>query len=137
MTFTEIRKFAVAVLTAVAAIIPQVLGTLAGVIPENVASALTIVAVTAGAILVWLVPNGPADPVAKAQKTLTELGPLFEYVRAAVRAEVSTRQSEMTIVNNAARHDTRLLSSMRQGPRVSEPAPPAAPDPFVVPPAGR
>ncbi|CCW14593.1 hypothetical protein [Rhodococcus aetherivorans] len=121
MTFAEVRKFAVAALTAVAAIIPQVLGTLAGVIPENVASALTVVAVTAGAILVWLVPNAPQDPVAKVRSSVEKLGPLLEVIQDRVRREVNMRLPQTTadIYQPEARPD------------------PPAPDPFVVPPAGR
>ncbi|MGJ5667808.1 hypothetical protein QLG13_08055 [Rhodococcus aetherivorans] len=122
MTFAEIRKFAVAALTAVAAIIPQVLGTLAGVIPENVASALTIVAVTAGAILVWLVPNAPQDPAAKVRSSAEKLGPLFEVIQDRVRREVNARLPQ-------AATDAPVSEIVYESQ--------SAPDPFVVPPVGR
>lgn len=135
MTFAEIRKFAVAALTAVAAIIPQVLGTLAGVIPENVASALTIVAVTAGAILVWLVPNAPQDPAAKVRSSIDKLGPLLEVIQDRVRREVNMRLPQTTA-------DISHPPANRTGPSLPwttfrDPESQPEPDPFVVPPPGR
>ncbi|USC16234.1 hypothetical protein [Rhodococcus sp. 11-3] len=135
MTFAEIRKFAVAALTAVAAIIPQVLGTLAGVIPDNVASALTIIAVTAGAILVWLVPNAPQDPVAKVRSSIDKLGPLLEVIQDRVRREVSARLPQTT----ADIYQPNVNSTYPSLPQMAEPDSGAQPepDPFVVPPVGR
>lgn len=135
MTFAEVRKFAVAALTAVAAIIPQVLGTLAGVIPENVASALTIVAVTAGAILVWLVPNAQQDPVAKVRSSIDKLGPLLEVIQDRVRREVNARLPLPRVDVNIGGGGDGGQSTF--GTPIIHPDPQPANDPFVVPPPGR
>src|SRR5690606_28080548 len=91
MTFAEARKFIVAVLSAVAAIIPQLLSSLGGVLSPNVASVLTVIAATAGALLVYLVPNAPADPLTRVRASAEKLGPVWDLIQARVQQEVAAR----------------------------------------------
>lgn len=77
MTLAEVRKTAAAVLGGIASVIPQVLATGAGIIPEGWAFVLTTIGLFATAVAVYLLPNAPADPKAKAEKVLAQLEPLL------------------------------------------------------------
>jgi hypothetical protein len=91
MTFAEARKAVIAVLGGITSIIPQVLASFGGIIPTEVASWLTIIAAVATAVLVYLVPNAPADPLAKVRTSIDALGPVFDVIRQNVRDEVAAR----------------------------------------------
>lgn len=125
MTFAEARKFIVAALSAVAAIIPQLLSSLGGVLSPNVASVLTVIAATAGALLVYLVPNAPADPLTKVRASIDKLGPLWDLINTRVQQEVSARIPA----------SPRVQSHVRQPEPSPDPQRPK--DPFVVVPFGR
>lgn len=120
MTFAEVRKAVVAVLGAVTTIIPQVLASGAGLIPQQVATWLTVIAAVATAVLVYLVPNTPKTPLQKTQASIDALGPLVEVIRERVRREVNARLPQAT-------------ADIYQPP---VPPPPTS-NPFVVPPPGR
>lgn len=115
MELAEIRKGVIAVLGALVAVIPQVLSSLAGVIPANVASYLTIIASVATAALVYLVPNSPSNALEKLSATADALGPMFEMVRGQVQREVAARLPSSS---------PRVQASVRQPESVT--------DPFVV-----
>jgi len=125
MTFAEARKFAVAALSAVAAIIPQLLSSLGDMLPQNVASVLTVIAVTAGALLVYLVPNAPADPLTKVRMSVEKLSPLWSMIETRVNQEIAARLPS----------SPRVQAHVRKPEIQPDPLPPA--DPFVVPPLGR
>lgn len=96
MTLSEVRKGVVAVLGAVTTIIPQVLATGAGLIPQQVATWLTVIAAVATATLVYLVPNSPKDTLTKVRTSVEALGPLVEVIQERVRREVNARLPQTT-----------------------------------------
>lgn len=127
MTLAEARKFVVAALSAVAAIIPQLLSSLGGVLSPNVASVLTVIAALAGALLVYLIPNAPADPLTKVRVSVEKLGPLWDLIQTRVQQEVAARVPSGT---------SRPVPARVREPEVT-PDPPVPDDPFAVPPLGR
>ncbi|OQQ28691.1 hypothetical protein A4U94_01195 [Prescottella equi] len=127
MNLSEFRKAIVAVLGAITAIVPQVLATGAGVIPQTVAMWLTVIASTATAILVYLLPNSPKDPAAKVRASLDALGPVAEMIRERVQREVAKRLPPGEV------HPTLLAS----GGTAPEAHSDSDADPLVVPPLGR
>jgi len=106
MELSEIRKGVIAVLGAVVAVVPQVLSSLAGVIPANVASYLTIVASVATAALVYLVPN--STPVQKVQATFEALRPAFDEFKREIRQDVDVRLRVPSIEETFRRERDRL-----------------------------
>lgn len=82
MTFAEVRKFVVAVLGAIVGTVPQILAEFADVIPQSVATWATIVVGFATAILVYLIPNGAADPLTRLRAAAVALAPAWDAWRA-------------------------------------------------------
>lgn len=122
MTLAEVRKAVIAILGGITSIVPQVLASLGGIIPANVASWLTIIAATATAILVYLVPNAPADPLAKVRTSIDALNPVFDVIRERVREEVAARVPQ-----------PRVSAPVEAKVRPPEIRPdPVSSDPFVV-----
>lgn len=126
MNLSELRKAVVAVLGAITAIVPQILATAAGILPQSAATWLTVIASTATAILVYLVPNAPKDPAAKMQASLDALGPVADMIRERVQREVAKRLPPGEV------HPTLLTSGTAPEAHFDSDA-----DPLVVPPLGR
>lgn len=142
MTFAEARKAVIAVLGGITSVIPQVLASLGGIIPTEVASWLTIIAAVATAILVYMVPNAPADPLAKVRTSIDALGPVFDVIRQRVRDEVEARVPQAWTTGAAggsatfpsvARDSTPPVQSRVRSPESARGSAPPV-DPFTVPP---
>lgn len=130
MTFAEIRKAVIAILGGITSVVPQVLASLGGIIPVNVASWLTIIAATATAILVYLVPNAPADPLSKVRTSIDALGPVFDVIRQRVREEVAARVPEPQWIPPPEVGASPAVRSHVREPEIRPD--PVSLDPFVV-----
>ncbi|MGU3587181.1 hypothetical protein ACLBYD_29030 [Rhodococcus sp. C26F] len=142
MTLAEIRKGLIAVLGAIVAVVPQVLASLAGVIPTELASWLTITASIATAVLVYLVPNEKREMLQTVQTTVTAPEPAIEQIK-----ERLLRESKAAL--ERASREFRPATSVRIVPGgagggggatsfgipVPTPDPEPPTDPFVVNPA--
>ena len=129
MTLSEIRKGVIAVLGAIVAVVPQVLSSLAGVIPVEAASWLTVTASVATAVLVYLVPNEKRTVVETVQSSVQALEPAVEQIGKRIRERVEEEIAARLPVS------PRVQAHARE-PEV-QPDPKTLADPFVVPPLGR
>lgn len=148
MTFAEVRKFVVAVLGAIVGTVPQILAEFADVIPQSVATWATIVVGFATAILVYLIPNGAADPLTRLRAAAVALAPAWDAWRAHRAAQTpdgpvsatptppidGTRQAEAVWSTPTPRVVLRDLPPIPTDVPKPEPEPERAlPDPFTVP----
>jgi hypothetical protein len=86
MTFAEIRKAIVAAAALIATAAPQLL-VFGDLLPQSVALAITVVAIIAGVIGVWAVPNKSLTD--KVSETLYSAQDLIPIIRKLAREEVA------------------------------------------------
>ncbi len=118
MKLAEVRKALVAGAALIATAAPQLL-VFGDLLPPSAAVGITVVAILAGIVGVWAVPNKPLSE--RVADTITSVQDLAPIIREMAREEVAAA----------------TISAADSSPRVEARVRPVSSNPFAIPPIGR
>lgn len=122
MKLSEVRKAVVAGAALIATAAPQLL-VFGDLLPPSAALGITVVAILAGIVGVWAVPNKPLS--SRVADTITSVQDLVPIIREMAREEVAA----------ASAAPAQARTAVESSPPVESKVRPA--NPYAIPPIGR